>query len=272
MVTQGQGQKVALVGAGMMGGSILGGLVDSGFPPGDLAVVEPRAERAAELAERYGVRALGMADAVSGADVVLLVVKPADVAATLDQIGPNLRPGAVLVSLAAGVPTAVLEQRLPPETPVVRVMPNTPALLRQGMAAISPGTHTGAEQLAGVQELLSVTGTVVQVPEQQQDAVTAVSGSGPAYVFLLAEAMIDAGVLLGLPRATASRLVIQTLTGAAAMLAEGSATPSALREQVTSPGGTTAAALRVLEEHGLRAAFTAALEAARDRSQQLSQG
>lgn len=265
-------QKVALVGAGMMGGAILGGLVDSGFPPGDLAVVEPRAERAAELGARYGVRVTDIATAVAGADVVLLVVKPADVGPTVDQLAGHLRPGAVLVSLAAGVTTGQLERRLPVPTPVVRVMPNTPALLRQGMAALSAGRHASAEQVAAVQDLLRVTGDVVQVPEQQQDAVTAVSGSGPAYVFLLAEAMIDAGVLLGLPRPTANRLVIQTLTGAAAMLADGSAGPARLREQVTSPGGTTAAALRVLEEHGLRAAFMAALEAARNRSEQLREG
>ena len=265
-------QRVALVGAGMMGGAILGGLVDSGFPAGDLTVVEPRAERAAELQQRYGVRSAEIAAAVAGADVVLLVVKPADVAPTLDQLAGHLRPGAVLVSVAAGVTTEALEARLPAETPVVRVMPNTPALLRQGMAAISPGRHARPEQVAAVQELLEVTGAVVQVPEKQQDAVTAVSGSGPAYVFLLAEAMIDAGVLLGLPRVTASELVIRTLTGAAAMLADGGSTATELREHVTSPGGTTAAALRVLEERGLRAAFMSALEAARDRSRELSQG
>ena len=263
-------QTVALIGAGMMGESVLGGLLSAGHPVEAVLIVEKRAERARELVGTYGVRAVDTPEAARAADVLLLVVKPADVGATLAEVAASITPGTLVVSLAAGVSTAALERRLPDGTPVVRVMPNTPALVGQGMAAISPGRHCGAAQLATVQDLLAGTGAVVQVPESQQDAVTAVSGSGPAYVFLLAEAMTDAAVLLGLPRATAAQLVTQTLQGSAAMLARPGATPAVLREQVTSPGGTTAAALRVLEDNKLRAAFMSALEAARDRSKELS--
>ncbi|OYO22783.1 pyrroline-5-carboxylate reductase [Enemella dayhoffiae] len=261
--------RVALLGGGVMGEAVLSGLLASGHAADDLVVAEKRAERAAELTVRHGVATASGPEAVRGADVVLVVVKPADVAGVLGEVAGQLAEGALVVSLCAGVSTAAVEDVLPAGTPVVRVMPNTPARIGQGMAAASAGRHASAEQVARVVELLAGTGRVVEVPEKLQDAVTAVSGSGPAYLFLVAEAMTDAAVTLGLPRDTARELVTQTLLGSATLLAENGEHPTLLREQVTSPGGTTAAALAVLEQHGLRAAFGDALTAARDRSVEL---
>jgi pyrroline-5-carboxylate reductase len=174
--------------------------------------------------------------------------------------------------VAAGIPAADIETHLPAEVPVVRVMPNTPMLVGQAMSAIAPGTAAGPDHLAQAEELLQTVGRVVRVPEAQMDAVTAVSGSGPAYLYLVVEAMIDAGVLLGLPRSLASELAVQTALGAATMLSETGEHPVALRGAVTSPGGTTAAAIRELEDAGLRAAFYNALEACRDRARDLARG
>jgi pyrroline-5-carboxylate reductase len=199
-------------------------------------------------------------------------VKPQDMAALLDEIAPAVKPGQLVVSLAAGITTAFLESRLPDGVAVVRVMPNTPALVDEGMAAIAPGSHCDDDHLAVAEGLLGSTGRVLRVPEKHMDAVTAISGTGPAYVFFVVESMIEAGVHLGLPRATATELVVQTLVGSAKMLRETGSHPVVLREQVTSPGGTTAAALRELEVHKVRAAFLAAMEAARNRSAELAAG
>jgi pyrroline-5-carboxylate reductase len=264
--------RIAILGAGMMGETILAGLLRAGRPVDQVVISERRPERAAELAERHGVQVLDNVGAAQFGDTLLIVVKPQDVAGLLAEISDSLKPGTLVISLAAGLTTAFLEQRLPVGTPVVRVMPNTPALVDQGMAALSPGQQCDSEHLSQAEALLSSTGRAVQVPEQYQDAVTAVSGSGPAYIFYVAEAMIEAGVLLGLPRATSTDLVAQTLYGAATMLRETGTHPSILREQVTSPGGTTAAALRVLDDQRVRAAFVTAMEAARDRSRELSAG
>jgi pyrroline-5-carboxylate reductase len=199
-------------------------------------------------------------------------VKPQDMADVLTEIAPQLHPGQLLISLAAGIPTRAIEKHIPDGVAVVRVMPNTPALVDEGMAAISPGSHCDEAHLAEVEALMASVGKVLRVPERQQDAVTAISGSGPAYIFFVVESMIEAGVHLGLPRATASDLVIQTLVGSAKMLRETGTHPTVLREQVTSPGGTTASALRELEIHRVRAAFLAAMEAARNRSRELAEG
>jgi pyrroline-5-carboxylate reductase len=260
---------IAIFGAGVMGETLLAGLLRSGRSAGDLLVAERRIDRADELRDKYGVDTVDNADAAAKADVLLLVVKPQDMGDLLAEISGNVHPGKLVVSLAAGVTTSYIESRLPEGVAVVRVMPNTPALVDEGMAAISPGVHCVDDDLALAEELLSANGRVVRVPEKQQDAVTAVSGSGPAYVFLVVESMIEAGVHLGLPRPTATELAVQTLVGAGKLLRETGEHPALLRERVTSPGGTTAAALRELEAHGLRAAFLAALEAARDRSREL---
>ncbi|MFC5997405.1 pyrroline-5-carboxylate reductase [Quadrisphaera sp. GCM10027208] len=271
-MTVGDNGTVAVLGAGVMGETLVSGLLRAGWSSDDIVITERRPERAAELAERYGVRVLDNAGAAALADTVVLVVKPQDMAALLEEIAGALRPGALVVSIAAGISTAFVESRLPAGTPVVRVMPNTPALVDEGMAAVSPGAHCDEEHLQRAEAMLRATGRVLRVPEHHQDAVTAISGSGPAYIFYVVEAMIEAGVLLGLPRATATELVVQTLYGAATMLRETGEHPTVLREQVSSPAGTTMAALRQLDDHKVRAAFLTAMEAARDRSRELSSG
>src|SRR5918995_6629924 len=263
-------KQTAVIGAGVMGETLLSGLVRAGRRVDQLLVGEKRADRAHELEERYGVAVVSNIEAATKADTVALVVKPQDMATVLEEIAPVLRPGQLLVSLAAGITTAFIESHVPEGVAVVRVMPNTPALVDQGMSAISAGSHCDEAHLAEAEMLMASVGKVLRVPEKQQDAVTAISGSGPAYIFFVVESMIEAGVHLGLPRSTAHELVIQTLVGSAQMLAETSEHPTVLREQVTSPGGTTAAAVRELEIHRVRAAFLAALEAARNRSRELA--
>jgi pyrroline-5-carboxylate reductase len=266
------GGTVAIIGGGVMGETLLSGLLRAGWDAADVLLAERRPERAAELAHKYGVRTTDNRDAVARADTVVLVVKPQDIEALLTEIRDDMRPGALVVCIAAGITIAFVEQRLPEGIAVVRVMPNTPALVDQGMAALSPGSHCDAAHLERATALLAATGKVVQLAEHHQDAVTAISGSGPAYIFYVVEAMIEAGVLLGLPRPTATELVVQTLYGAATMLKETGEHPTVLREQVSSPAGTTMAALRQLDDHKVRAAFLTAMEAARDRSRQLSSG
>jgi pyrroline-5-carboxylate reductase len=261
---------VAIFGAGVMGETLLSGLLRSGHPVDGLVITERRADRAAELTDKYGVRVLDNAEAAALADTLLLVVKPQDMGALLAEIHDEVAEGNLVVSLAAGITTTFLESRLPAGRAVVRVMPNTPALVDQGMAAVSAGSHCSPEQLQQAQTLLAATGKVVDVPEKLQDAVTAISGSGPAYIFYVVEAMIEAGVVLGMPRTTATELVVQTLFGAATMIKETGQHPTVLREQVTSPGGTTAAALRTLDDHKVRAAFITAMEAAARRSAELA--
>jgi pyrroline-5-carboxylate reductase len=207
---------------------------------------------------------------VAEAEVVVVAVKPADVGAALESAASALTPGTLVVSIAAGVTVSTLEG-LVPGYPVVRAMPNTPALVRRGAAAIAAGTHAGEEHMTRAERVLSAVGTVTRVPEALLDAVTGLSGSGPAYVFLVAEALIDAGVAVGLPRPVASSLVVQTLLGSATLLAEGPEGPEALRAAVTSPGGTTAAGLAALESRAMRAAFLEAVAAATERSRQLGQ-
>ncbi len=263
---------VAILGAGVMGETVVSGLLRAGRAPAELLMSERRPARADELRERYGVDVVSNTEAAAKADTLILVVKPQDMADLLDEIAPVVRPGQLVISLAAGITTALIEARLPAGVPVVRVMPNTPALVDEGMAAISRGSHCDEAHLVEAETLLRATGKVLRVPEKQQDAVTAISGSGPAYLFFVVEAMIEAGVHLGLPRSTATELVVQTMVGSAKMLRETGEHPTVLRERVTSPGGTTAAAIRELEDHKVRAAFMTALESARNRSRALANG
>ncbi len=263
---------VAILGAGVMGETVVSGLLRAGRAPAELLMSERRPARADELRERYGVDVVSNSEAAAKADTLILVVKPQDMADLLDEIAPIIRPAQLVISLAAGITTALIEARLPAGVPVVRVMPNTPALVDEGMAAISRGSHCDEAHLVEAETLLRATGKVIRVPEKQQDAVTAISGSGPAYLFFVVEAMIEAGVHLGLPRTTATELVVQTMVGSAKMLRETGEHPTVLRERVTSPGGTTAAAIRELEDHKVRAAFMTALESARDRSRALANG
>jgi pyrroline-5-carboxylate reductase len=263
---------IAILGAGKIGEALLSGLLRSGVLADELCFSEQYAARAASLSQSYGVRAVASTEAAASAEVVVLAVKPADIGPLTAEIAPVLGEKTLVVSVAAGITISFLESKLPAGTRVVRVMPNTPMLVGEGMSAIAGGTHAGDADLDRTETLLAAVGRVVRLPESQLDAVTALSGSGPAYVFLLVEALIDAGVLLGLPRGVASELAIQTALGSALMLRDSGESAAQLREAVTSPGGTTAAALRTFEAHGLRAAVNDALEAARDRSIELAGG
>ncbi len=272
---------LAIIGGGKIGEALLSGLLrrgagddgPGGDGPGGIAVCERSPDRAAQLHERYGVATPSLDEAAGQARVLLLAVKPQDIDVLLAALAPHVDAGRhLVVSVAAGVPTARIEAALPAGTPVVRVMPNTPALVDEGMSVLSPGAHAGEQHLDEAEELLAAVGRVRRVPESQQDAVTALSGSGPAYFFYLVEAMIDAGILLGLPRTLAADLIVQTALGAAVMLRDTGEHPVTLREAVTSPAGTTINAIRELENHGVRAALLAALEAARDRGRELASG
>ena len=264
------GHPLAILGAGVMGETVLSGLLRAGWHADQIVATDRRLERQHELTARYGIKMLENTEAVAEAETVILVVKPQDMNDLLSEIAESIKPGTLVVSLAAGVDTTFIESRLPEGVAVVRVMPNTPAQVDEGMAAISPGSHSTQDHLDRVTEILSATGRVITVPERYQDAVTAISGTGPAYLFFVVEAMIEAGVHLGLPRDTATELVVQTMLGSAKLLRETGEHPTVLRERVTSPGGTTAAAVRQLEDHKVRAAFLRAMEAARDRSRELA--
>jgi pyrroline-5-carboxylate reductase len=207
--------------------------------------------------------------AAACARTLLIAVKPQDIDALLEQLRPVVTPEHLVVSVAAGIPTASVEGGLADGVPVERCMPNTPALVDQAMTAVAAGRHASANHLDIAERLLAAVGRVVRVPEHQLDAVTALSGSGPAYFFYLVEAMIDAGILLGLPRTLAAELIVQTAIGSAVMLRDSGEHPVQLREAVTSPGGTTIMAIRELEVHGVRAALIAAIEAAARRSAEL---
>jgi pyrroline-5-carboxylate reductase len=253
-----------------MGAALLGGLLDGGYDAELLAVAESEPERRRQLETQFPkVRLVPSgAWAVADADVVVVAVKPSDVTAALDAAQPAL-PGEVLVlSIAAGVTIATLEAAAPGR-PVVRAMPNTPAVVGLGASAIAPGGTATEEHLALAEQLLRSVGVVVRVDESQLDAVTGLSGSGPAYVMLVVEALVEGGVLAGLPREIASGLVVQTLLGSATLLAQSDEGPEALRAAVTSPGGTTAAGLRELEAHGVRAAMIDAVSAASARAAEL---
>ena len=263
---------LAIIGGGKIGEALLSGLLRRSGPDGgpeEIVVTERSPQRAAQLAERYGVPTLDLPEAAARARVLLVAVKPQDIDALLAQLAVSADPDHLVVSVAAGVPTARIEKALTSGVPVVRVMPNTPALVDEGMSVVSAGSHATEEHLDEAERLLAAVGRVRRVPEEQQDAVTALSGSGPAYFFYLVEAMIDAGILLGLPRALAADLIVQTALGSAVMLRDSGEHPVQLREAVTSPGGTTIAAIRELERHGVRAALIAAIEAAHARSVEL---
>jgi pyrroline-5-carboxylate reductase len=260
--------KVAVIGPGRLGEALLAGMLRAGLSPSDAAVVVRRPQRGLELTETYGVSVLPALAAAGFADVLLIAVKPQDIEAAVAELAPAATLPLV-VSAAAGVPTAFLEKRLAEGTAVVRVMTNTPVLVDEAMTVASPGAHASAADIELTRSLFSAVGKFMVLPESQQDAVTALSGSGPAYFFYLVEAMTDAGILLGLPRAVAADLLVQTALGAAVMLRDSGEHPVRLRESVTSPAGTTISAIRELENHGVRAAMLSAIEAARNRSREL---
>jgi pyrroline-5-carboxylate reductase len=267
-------RRIAILGGGQIGESLIAGLLSTEWrSPEELVVTGRREERMQELTERYGVEAtLSNADAVAGAAVVVVAVKPQDFDVLLGEVAPLLSPEQTVLSVAAAIPTAMIERRLADGVPVVRAMPNTPATVHEGVAGVCAGEHAGEEHLALAEDVLGHVGSVVRVPERYMDAVTAVSGSGPAYFALLAEAMIEAGILLGLSREITTTLVVQTMLGTAKLLRDEHIHPVELREAVTSPGGTTIVAIRELERAGVRAAFLNAIQAAMDRSRDLAAG
>jgi pyrroline-5-carboxylate reductase len=263
--------RLAILGTGKIGESLLAGLRSSGWD--DVVVTGRREERVAELRERYGVEAtLSNTEAVDGAAIVVIAVKPQDFTALLGEIGAVVSPEQTVLSVAAAIPTAQIEEHLAEGVPVVRAMPNAPSTVHEGMAGLAAGAHAGDEHLQLAEDVLTHLGRVVRLPESAMDAVTAVSGSGPAYFALLAEAMIEAGILLGLSREVSTQLVVQTMLGTAKLLRDEKMHPVDLREAVTSPGGTTIRAIRVLEQEGVRAAFLNAIQAAMERSQELAAG
>jgi pyrroline-5-carboxylate reductase len=264
---------LALLGGGRMGEALLAGLLDADWDVQGIAVAEVDPERRRLLEQRYPkVRVVpSPAWAVADSEIVVLALKPDDVTSALESCAETLPAAALVLSIAAGVTIATLEAAAP-DRPVVRAMPNTAALVRKGAAAIAPGRYATDAHLALAEAVLGAVGLVVQVPEKLLDAVTGLSGSGPAYVFLIAEALTEGGVLVGLQRETAAALVHQTLLGAAALLVDGEEGPEMLRAAVTSPGGTTAAGLQALETHGVRAAFLDAVQAATLRSRELGRG
>ena len=260
---------VGILGAGAMGGALASGLLRAGWQPGQLTMAARRRERAEALEKETGVRTLlDPAEAASDKEVVVVSVKPRDVPVLLSQLAGAIGEAHVLVSLAAGVPISMYEQRFP-GVAVVRAMPNTPALVGEGITAYSVGQGAGKRAVERAISVLEAVGPTVRLDEQLLDAVTAVSGTGPAYVFLLAEALIEAAIREGLPRDVAERLIEQTVKGAGVLLVETGLNAAELRAQVTSPGGTTAAAVHILEERGFRALLEDAVRAAAQRSRDM---
>jgi len=267
-------RKIAVLGAGKAGESLIAGLLSSGWrEPSEIVATARHEERLAGLAERHGIETTtSNAKAVQGAGLVVIAVKPQDIENLLAEVGPALTSAQTILSIAAAIPTSLIESHLGEGVPVVRAMPNTPVTVQEGMAGVAAGAHASEEHLEEAEAVLGSVGRSVRVDEDYMDAITAVSGSGPAYFALLAESMIEAGILLGLSREIATDLVVQTMLGTAKLLRDERMHPVELREMVTSPGGTTIAAIRELEQAGVRAAFLNAIQAAMKRSQELAQG
>jgi pyrroline-5-carboxylate reductase len=267
-------RKIAVLGCGKIGESLVAGLVSSGWrDPGEIVATARREERLRDLADRHGVETTtSNRDAVEDAGIVVVAVKPQDLDDLLAELRGGVADSQTVISIVAAIPTTLIEEGLGDTVPVVRAMPNTPAAVHEGMAGLAAGRSAREENLAAAEEVLAHLGRTVRVPEPYMDAVTAVSGSGPAYFALLAESMIEAGILLGLSREISTDLVVQTMLGTAKLLRDEGMHPVELREMVTSPGGTTIAAIRELEQAGVRAAFLNAIQAAMHRSRELAQG
>lgn len=267
-------RQIAVLGAGKLGESLIAGLLTSGWrTKDDIVASSRRPERALELAERYGIATTTASEeAAAHAALVVVAVKPQDMEALLGTIAPVVTEEQTVLSVAAAITTTFIERFLAADVPVVRAMPNSPSMVHEGIAGLCAGIHAADAHITLAEEALAHLGAVVRVPERYMDAVTAVSGSGPAYFALLAEAMIEAGLLLGLSREISTQLVVQTMLGTAKQLRDGGMHPVELREAVTSPGGTTIAAIRELEAAGVRAAFLNAIQAAMNRSRELASG
>jgi len=267
-------RTLAVLGAGKAGEALIAGVLSSGWrEPEEVVATARHQERVDEIAARHGVRGtLSNSEAVQGAGVVVIGVKPQDIEGLLTEISGVVTADQTVVSIVAAIPTALIESHLSDRVPVVRAMPNTPMTVHEGMAGITAGAYAEEEHLARAEEVLGSVGRTVRVDEGYMDAITAVSGSGPAYFALLAESMIEAGILLGLSREVSTDLVVQTMLGTAKLLRDEKMHPVELREAVTSPGGTTIAAIRELEQAGVRAAFLNAIQAAMKRSKELAEG
>ncbi|MCX6428412.1 MAG: pyrroline-5-carboxylate reductase [Actinobacteria bacterium] len=262
--------NIGVIGAGVMGEALISALITSGVRPADITISEKRQERVDELHNRYGISSAAIAECALRSDVLLLVVKPQDMATALSEIKVSLRPETLVISFAAGKRIDFISAALGTANPVIRVMPNTPTLVGEGMAAISIGDGVTPAQATFVREFLGATGKTVEVGEELQDAVTAVSGSGPAYFFLFVESMIKAGMELGLTEEIATTLTVQTMIGSAKLLATSQKSPTTLRENVTSPNGTTAAAIASFNSADIAKTVREAMTAARNRSQELA--
>jgi pyrroline-5-carboxylate reductase len=262
--------RFAIVGAGVMGEALLLSIIRSGIDVLNIVISDKKSERTAELTSKYGCQSLALEQIASSFENILLVVKPRDMDSLLESIGKTISVGQRVVSFVAGKKTSAIEKYLAEGVAVLRVMPNTPMSVGIGLSAISAGRYASREDVKAVEELLKASGKTIVVDESLQDAVTATSGSGPAYFFRFVEAMISGARDLGLSESDAKTLVIQTITGAAAMLNVEGASPSKLRENVTSPNGTTFAALQVFESMDIEGIIKKAMRAARDRSQELS--
>lgn len=260
--------RIAVLGGGVMGEALIAGLLKF-EPQPTITVVERLAERAQELTDRYSILQASAAVAVSDADVIIAVVKPQDMREVLTSIAESIPASTLVISIAAGITTTVISEVLP-QVSVVRAMPNTPARIQRGVIGISAGERCTPEHFEQAAVLLAALGLVLEIPEELQDAITATSGSGPAYVFYLAEAMMRGAQDAGLSAADARAAVVQTLLGSAELLAASTESPATLRTNVTSPNGTTAAAIAVLNEQGVGDAIVEAMLAARDRSQELA--
>lgn len=266
-------KKIGFVGAGNMAGALIKGLLHSGtVGPTQILASDVREERLAELAGKHGIAITkDNAKLAAWSDVVVLAVKPQVIDKVMVPIASALRPHTLVVSIAAGVPIEFIESRLPPETRVVRTMPNTAAIALAGATAIAPGTHASEDDLGLARQLFEATGRVVVLDESLLDAVTGLSGSGPAYVMLIIEALADGGVKVGLHRETALLLAAQTVYGSAKLLLETGEHPGRLKDMVTSPGGTAIAGLHTLEAGGLRTTLINAVESATRRSIELGE-
>lgn len=261
---------IGVIGAGVMGEALIAALIRSGVNPADISFAEKRSERAAELVARYSIIHKDIAEVAAQSSTLLLVVKPQDMQATLQELSPHISIDCLVISFAAGKTIASISAGLGKTNPVVRVMPNTPALVGKGASGYSLGSGVTSAHREFVAHFLAATGAAIEVPESLQDTVTATSGSGPAYFFVFVEAMVEGAVALGLSQADATTLTIQTIVGAAALLETSGDSPTTLREKVTSPNGTTAAALASFNESGLKAIVAQAMSAAAKRSQELA--
>jgi len=269
----GKVESIGLIGGGQMGEALVRGVIESGLtPPENITVAEPFAERRQYLQATYGITVTDRADVLAGnSTVIILAVKPQIVNSVLEQYRKFFGKNHLLISIAAGVSIAQLEKGLGRDSRIIRVMPNTPALVLAAASALSGNRNVGEEEMKIGLQIFSAVGTCVEVPENLLDAVTGLSGSGPGYVFTFIEAMIDGGVMAGLPRPVAEQLVLQTVHGSAKLALETGEPAAVLKGRVTSPGGTTIAGLQVLELAGLRGAVMAAVEAATDRSRELGE-